>query len=171
MSDSSARPKVLRPRFGLCLAVVACAAIAAVVLMGGDEDAIDRSADAGPDTGVQDELTLSTGGLNNSAATCPMVDATTIGAASIAFKGTVVLSEDGVAQLAVDEDYIGVGAPTVKLVAPPGVDAWLGPISWTVGTQYLVTANSGVVNFCGRSGRATTKLQDVFDQAFRSLTP
>lgn len=77
-----------------------------------------------------------------------------------------VLHEDGFARLTVEVDYVGAGAPTVRLVAPPGVDAWLGPVSWTVGTQYLVTANSGVVNFCGRSGRATAELQDVFEQAF-----
>jgi hypothetical protein len=112
-----------------------------------------------------EELRLSTGGLVSSPA-CPPVDAAAIAASSVAFKGTVVTRGNGEAKLTVDESYVGAPTSTVTLFAPPGVDAWLGPVSWTVGTQYFVTANSGIVSFCGRSGRATPELRKVFEQAF-----
>jgi hypothetical protein len=167
MRDMSGSEGTLMPRLVLSMVVAACVAAVAVVVVAGDDDGRGGSSDGAEVVPVAEaELKLSTGGLNNSAAACPVVDVALIGSASIAFKGTVVVHEDGFAVLAVDVDYVGVGAPSVRLVAPPGVDAWLGPVSWTVGTQYLVTANSGVVNFCGRSGRATAELQDVFDQAF-----
>ncbi len=138
-------------------------------MLGGDdepEDALSAITVADAEPGNQTELRLSTGGLNVSAATCPVVDATIISQAPIAFKGTVTMHGDGVVQLIVDEAYVGVDAQNVTLASPPGMEGFLGGVAWDVGSEYLVSANSGVVNFCGRSGQATNELQAVFDQAF-----
>lgn len=153
--------------------IVSVAAIAgigvAVLMLGGDDEpevALSATTIADSEPGNETELRLSTGGLNVSAATCPAVDATIIAQAPIAFKGTVTMHGDGVVQVIVDEAYAGVDAQTVTLTSPPGMEGFLGGVAWDVGSQYLVTANSGVVNFCGRSGPATDELQAVFDQAF-----
>ena len=112
------------------------------------------------------ELNLSVGGLNVSAAPCPEVDSTLIARAQIAFMGTVTVHGEGIVELKVDKNYAGVSPETVTLTASRGVDFWLGPVAWDVGSQYLVTAQSGIVNFCGQTGRATPELRSVFDQAF-----
>ncbi len=154
----------------LIVSVVAIAGIGVAVLMlGGDDEpevALSATTIAASEPGNETDLRLSTGGLNVSAATCPVVDATIISQAPIAFKGTVTMHGDGVVQLTIDEAYAGADARTATLTSPPGMEGFLGGVAWDLGSQYLVSANSGVVNFCGRSGRATAELQAVFDQAF-----
>ncbi len=120
------------------------------------------------DRGGATALNLSAGGLVMSAAPCPEVDPALIARAPIAFMGTVTLHSEGYVELTVDKDYVGVGAEAVTLTASRGVDFWLGPVPWDVGSQYLVTAHSGVVSFCGQSGSATPELRAIFDEAFPS---
>ena len=119
-------------------------------MLGGDdepEDALSASTVADAEPGNRTELRLSTGGLNVSAATCPVVDATIISQAPIAFTGTMTMHGDGVVQLIVDEAYAGVDVQIVRLTSPPGMEGFLGGVAWDVGSQYLISANSGVVNF------------------------
>jgi len=52
------------------------------------------------------------------------------------------------------------------LVAPEGMEALIGGVTFEPGQQYLITATDGVVNYCGFSGPATPELQALFDQAF-----
>lgn len=101
-----------------------------------------------------------------SAAPCPEVDSALIARAPIAFMGTVTAHGEGIVDLTVDRAYAGVRAKDVTVTASRGVDYWLGPVSWDVGGQYLVTAYSGVVRFCGQTGTATPELRAVFDEAF-----
>lgn len=111
-------------------------------------------------------LDLSAGGLDMSAAPCPEVDSALIARAPIAFKGTVTGHGQGIVDLVVERAYAGVRAEAATVTASRGVDYWLGPVAWDVGSQYLVTAYSGVVRFCGQTGKATAELQAVFDEAF-----
>ena len=52
------------------------------------------------------------------------------------------------------------------MVAPEGLEALIGGVTFEPGQQYLITATDGVVNYCGFSGPATPELQALFDQAF-----
>jgi hypothetical protein len=111
-------------------------------------------------------LELSAGPLVTGAAPCPQVEPPLIARATIAFLGTVTGKGEGFVELTVDKAFAGVDAEAVKVTASRSVDFWLGPVSWDVGSQYLVAAHSGLVRFCGQTSRATPELQAVFDAAF-----
>ena len=57
-------------------------------------------------------------------------------------------------------------AQMATLVAPEGMEALIGGVTFEPGQQYLISATEGVVNYCGLSGPATPELQALFDQAF-----
>ena len=111
-------------------------------------------------------LELSAGPLVTGAAPCPDVEPSLIASATVAFLGTVTVLDEGLVQLTIDKNYTGADTETVKVTASRSVDYWLGPVSWDIGSQYLVSAHSGLVRFCGQTGRATTALQAMFDEAF-----
>ena len=111
-------------------------------------------------------LQLSAGGLNVSAAPCPVVNPARIARATIAFKGSVTAVGEGIVKLRVVTNYTGVNTEMVTVSASQGVDYWLGPIAWEPGSNYLITANAGLIQFCGQSGKATPDLQAIFDEAF-----
>ena len=145
--------------------------VASIELRGGDNPPVGPSetthagiAPAEPKGSTA--LELSAGPLVTSAAPCPEVEPSLIARATVAFLGTVTVLGEGFVELTVDQAYAGVDSETVRVSASRSVDYWLGPVSWDVGGQYLVSAHSGLVLFCGRTGRATSELKAVFDEAF-----
>jgi hypothetical protein len=87
--------------------------------------------------------------------------------AEIAFAGTATSVEGATVTLSVDEWYRGDDTvTTVVLNAPQGMEALIGGIPFTVGEEYLVSAQGGNVNYCGFSGPATPDYRAGFEAAF-----
>lgn len=87
--------------------------------------------------------------------------------AELAFAGTVTSVEGDTVTLTVDTWYRGGDdADTVVLDAPQGMEALIGGVPFTVGTEYLISAQGGTVNYCGFSGEATPDLRAGFEAAF-----
>jgi hypothetical protein len=86
--------------------------------------------------------------------------------AELAFEGTVTMVEGDRVTLSVDTWYRGGEAARVALTAPQGMEALIGGIPFEMGEQYLISAQSGSVNYCGFSGPSTPELRAGFEQAF-----
>jgi len=86
--------------------------------------------------------------------------------AEIAFEGTATAVEGDLVTLTVDTWFRGDEATEVVLRAPQGLEALIGGIPFEVGDQYLISAQSGNVNYCGFSGPATPELREGFEAAF-----
>jgi len=161
--------------------LAACASIGVVAAIGVGAASIELRGGEDPDVGSSETthagvapaesesstaLELSAGPLVTSAAPCPEVEPSLIARATVAFLGTVTVLGEGLVELTVDQAYAGADRETVRVSASRSVDYWLGPVSWEDGGQYLVAAHSGIVLFCGQTGRATSELRAVFDEAF-----
>jgi hypothetical protein len=87
--------------------------------------------------------------------------------AELAFEGTVTAVDGDTVTLSVDQWYLG-GDDTTEVVlnAPQGMEALIGGIPFEVGSQYLISAQDGTVNYCGFSGPATPELRSGFEAAF-----
>ena len=105
-------------------------------------------------------------GTDDVMAMCMQISPELIADTQVAFKGTVQTSENGIVTLTIDQPYKGTDAQMATLVAPEGMEALIGGVTFEPGQQYLITATDGVVNYCGLSGPATPELQALFDQAF-----
>jgi hypothetical protein len=103
---------------------------------------------------------------DNIAQMCIAISPELVAEMPVAFKGTVETSEAGLVTLTIDQAYTGTDAQVATLVAPEGMEALIGGVTFEPGQQYLITATDGVVNYCGFSGPATPELQAIFDQAF-----
>lgn len=87
--------------------------------------------------------------------------------AEIAFEGTVSSVDGDTVTLTVDTWFRGGNEATeVVLNAPQGMEALIGGIPFQVDNQYLITAQSGNVNYCGFSGESTPELRAAFEEAF-----
>ncbi len=87
--------------------------------------------------------------------------------AELAFEGTVTAVEGNTVTLTVDTWFRGGdGTPEVVLNAPQGMEALIGGFPFSVGDQYLISAQDGTVNYCGFSGAATPELRTAFESAF-----
>ncbi len=86
--------------------------------------------------------------------------------AEIAFEGTVTSIEGSTVTLSVDTWFKGDGHTEVVLDAPLGMEALIGGIPFEVGSQYLISAEAGTVNYCGFSGPSTPEYRSAFQQAF-----
>lgn len=87
--------------------------------------------------------------------------------AELAFAGTVTAVEGNAVTLTVDNWFRGGDDATeVVLNAPQGMEALIGGFPFAVGDQYLISAQSGTVNYCGFSGAATPELRTAFETAF-----
>jgi hypothetical protein len=86
--------------------------------------------------------------------------------AELAFAGTVTAVDGATVTLAVDEWFRGGDAAEVVLIAPQGMEALIGGIPFTVGDEYLISAQGGSVNYCGFSGAATADYRAAFEEAF-----
>jgi hypothetical protein len=86
--------------------------------------------------------------------------------APLAFEGTVTSVEGETITLDVDTWFKGGDAEQVVLNAPAGMEALIGGIPFVEGTQYLITAYEGNVNYCGFSGESTPEFRAAFEEAF-----
>jgi hypothetical protein len=145
---------------------MAAAAVAAVVVTGAIVIPGIGSAPT-PTTAVAAPLELSLGD-GPSMASCIRFDVDTLKPMPVAFEGTVTTIDGEEVTLSVDHWYKGGNAGEVVLNAPAGMQGLTGGIDFEVGGQYLITADSGVVNYCGFSGPATQEMRDAFHLAFES---
>ena len=147
-----------RTRWILAASAAAIAAVAvgvAALSLKDDDKAIVASAPLVLSLGVDDVL-----------ASCMPVDATVMADMPVAFAGTATAVDGEVVTLRVDRWYQGGDATEVQLTSTAGQAALIAGFDVEVGTQYLITATGGSVNFCGFSGPASPELQAVFDTAF-----
>lgn len=86
--------------------------------------------------------------------------------AEVAFEGTVTAVDGDTVTLSVDTWFRGGDTSEVVLNAPQGMEALIGGIPFTVGSQYLISAQGGTVNYCGFSGETTPDLRAGFEAAF-----
>ncbi len=151
------------PRRTWTIAVAAVAALVLAVagglaLMGGDET---------PPVAEAPPLELTAGG-EDVMASCIMFSPEELErVAEIAFEGTVTSVEGDTITLTVDNWYRGGdGVTDVVLNAPQGLEALIGGFPFEIGSQYLISAQGGNVNYCGFSGESTPDLRAGFEAAF-----
>ncbi|NNF55146.1 MAG: hypothetical protein HKN03_11980 [Acidimicrobiales bacterium] len=116
-------------------------------------------------SGSAEPLALSAGDGGATASCLPFSVETLAGMAQ-AFEGTVTAVTGNTITIAVDRWYTGSDASTVELTTIGDAQALLGGPSYTVGSQYLISASDGAVNYCGYSDAATPELRDSFAAAF-----
>jgi len=140
-------------------AAVVIVAIGAVALLNGDGGS-DPVASGPP-------LELNAG-ADDPMAMCIQFSVEYLAPMPVAFEGTVTSVEGETISLDVDHWYKGGEAAQVVLHAPAGMEALIGGIPFVEGTQYLITATDGNVNYCGFSGESTPELKAAFEEAFPS---
>lgn len=150
------RPADRPPRtrwYAAAAAVAAVAVVGIIVVNGSDPEP------AGP------PLALSAG-ANDSLASCIAFSPEFLTPMPLAFEGTVTGVDGDVVTLDVDRWFKGGDATQVTITAPAGFEALIGGIEFDEGTQYLITATDGVVNYCGFSGPSTPEMRAAFEEAF-----
>lgn len=158
--EPAQEPAPKRPWF------VALGAAAVVVLVIGAV-AIFAGGDNGQPVASGPPLELSAG-VDDPMAMCIQFSVEELAKAPVAFEGTVTSVEGSTVTLDVDEWFKGGDAAQVVIDAPEGMEALIGGIPFEVGTQYLVTAYDGTVNYCGFTGASTPELRAAFEEAFGS---
>ena len=155
---ASRTPWLLAAAAALVLLVVAGFVVANL----GDDE-------SGTETAAAPPLVLSLG-VDDIMASCLVPEAAILADMSPAFAGTATAIDGEIVTLEVDRWFAGGDDTTtlVELHAQPGMEALIAGFSFEVGQQYLITATSGSVNFCGYSGPATPDFQAFFDEAFPS---
>lgn len=113
-------------------------------------------------------LELSAGTNDPATTMCIMYSVEELAKAPVAFEGTVTSVEGETVTLDVDHWFKGGDAEQVVIDAPAGMEALLAGIPFEAGTQYLVTAYDGTVNYCGFSGPSTPEFRADFEEAFGS---
>ena len=113
-------------------------------------------------------LELSAGTADPSMTMCIMYSVEELAKAPVAFEGTVTSVEGETVTLDVDHWFKGGDAEQVVIDAPAGMEALLAGIPFEEGSQYLVTAYDGTVNYCGFSGPSTPEFRADFEEAFGS---
>lgn len=109
------------------------------------------------------ELSLGDG---SAAGSCLPFDLDTLAAMSPAFSGTVTEVSNEAITLDVDRWYTDGDAKVVKLTTIDNAQALVGGFPFDVGSQYLITASGGAMNYCGYSGPVEPELQSAFNTAF-----
>lgn len=140
-------------------AAVAAVAVIAVAIGG----VVSLSNDGSP--AASEPLTLTAGG-GDAMASCIALSADILADMEVAFEGTVTDVAGPTVTLSIDRWFVGGDAEEVIVTAPAGLEALIGGITFEQGGSYLVSATSGVVNYCGYSGPSTPELTAVFEQAF-----
>ncbi|MGE3960078.1 MAG: hypothetical protein AB7F65_00180 [Dehalococcoidia bacterium] len=118
-------------------------------------------------TEAEQPLELSAGS-GDAMASCLAFDPDVLADMPVAFEGTATAVDGDRVTLEVDRWFKGGDAGEVVLLAPEGLEALIGGISFEEGEQYLVSATNGQVNYCGFSGPATAELEAGFEEAFGS---
>lgn len=147
-------------------AVVAVAATAAIGLTGGSDGAGDEPELVVPTIGIPEPLTLSLGEGQDMMASCIRPSPEVLTPVEVAFAATAVEVDGERVVLEVTRWYTGGDRALVELTAPAGLEALIGGIDFRVGGDYLVSADAGIVNYCGLSGPATPELRAIYDAAF-----
>ncbi len=148
-----------RNRWLLGVAAVAVLVVAvggAIALTGGDSE---TPVATGP------PLVLNAG-VDDPMAMCIVFSVEELAKAPVAFEGTVSSVDGETVTLDVDTWYRGGDSAQVEIHAPAGMEALIGGIPFETGTQYLVTAYDGNVNYCGFTGESTPELKAAFEEAF-----
>jgi hypothetical protein len=154
--EAAPEPKRNRWLVGVAAAAALVVAVGgAIALTGGGEDPVA----SGP------PLELNAAG-EDPMAMCIMFSVEELARAPIAFEGTVTSVEGETITLTVDEWFKGGDAGQVVLHAPAGMEALIAGIPFETGSQYLITAYDGNVNYCGFSGPSTPEFRAAFEQAF-----
>ena len=151
-----------KPRQSRWLIGVAAAA-ALVVVVGG---AIALTGGTAGDPVAQDPPLVLNAGGEDVMASCIMFSVEELAKAQVAFEGTVVTVEGDAVTLDVGEWFKGGDAGQVVLNAPQGLEALIAGFPFEVGSQYLITAYEGNVNYCGFSAPSTPEMKAAFEQAF-----
>lgn len=171
-AEQQTAPTSPRKRWALPTLIAAAAVIAlavgGIVANGGFGDDEPEVADAPATTTAPGKLKVIelSAPADDAMAMCMAITPELLADAQVAFKGTVQTSEGGIVTLTIDQAYKGTDAQVATLVAPAGMEALIGGVTFEPGQQYLITATDGVVNYCGFSGPAAPELQALFDQAF-----
>jgi hypothetical protein len=139
------------------------AAAALVVAVGG---AIALTGETSGDPVAQDPPLVLNAGGEDVMASCIMFSVEELAKAQVAFEGTVVTVEGDAVTLDVGEWFKGGEASQVVLNAPQGLEALIAGFPFEVGSQYLITAYDGNVNYCGFSAPSTPEMKAAFEQAF-----
>lgn len=102
-----------------------------------------------------------------SMASCVPFSVETLAEMPVAFSGTVTEDDGKRVMIQVDRWYQGGDTDQVSLVAPDASMTSLdGMLDFEDGQRYLVTAGSGVVNYCGFSAVWSEQLANDFMMAF-----
>jgi hypothetical protein len=141
------------------------AAAAVVIVAIGAVGLLSR--DGGDPVAAGPPLELNAGG-DDVMASCIAFSVEYLAPMPVAFEGTVVTAEGDTVTLDVDTWFKGGDAAQVVLNAPQGLEALIGGFPFEVGTQYLITASEGNVNYCGFSGESTPEMRAAFEEAFGS---
>jgi len=144
--------------------LVGVAAAAALVVAVGGAVALTGGTSGDPVAGGP-PLVLNAAG-EDTTAMCIVFSVEELARAPLAFEGTVTGVDGDSVTLTVDEWFKGGDAGQVLLNAPQGMEALIAGFPFEVGTQYLITAYDGNVNYCGFSGQSTPELRAAFEQAF-----
>ena len=143
--------------------IAAVAAVAAVAVLGVGGVVAFNSGGSDPTV-----MALDGGGATDPMAMCMQIDATTLAMFPIAFAGTAIEMEDGVATLEVTEWFRGGDADQVTISAPPAQPALIGGVDIEVGGDYLITADNNTVSSCNFSDVASPELEALYREAFGS---
>ena len=138
-------------------AAVVIVAVGAIGLLSGDGDPIAATPPLELNAGGEDVM-----------ASCIAFGVEYLAPMPVAFEGTVVSVEGDAVTLDVDHWFKGGDASQVVLNAPQGMEALIGGFPFEEGTQYLITASEGNVNYCGFSGVSTPEMRAAFEEAFAS---
>ena len=136
------------------VSVVAVGMIVAAVALGSDRAA-----------GSDRVLELDAGSAG-AMATCLPFDVETLAGMPLAFKGAVTEVDGSVVTLSVEEWYTGGDASLVTLIGEHQSPALITGFEFELGSDYLISATNGEVNYCGYSGPATPELLAGFETAF-----
>ncbi len=155
--STESTPQKSRWLLGIAAAAAVVVAVGgAIALTGGDGE---TPVAAGPpivlNAGVDDPMAM-----------CIVFSVEELAKAPLAFEGTVTSVDGETVTLDVDTWYRGGDAAEVEIHAPAGMEALIGGIPFETGTQYLVTAYDGNVNYCGFTGESTPELRAAFEEAF-----
>ncbi len=158
LKDRSASRRSTRSAWAL-----PAAAVAALVIAIGGVIGLGISSDDGP-TAATLELNAP---AEDMMASCIMFSPEDLArVADIAFEGTVTSLNGSTVTLSVDTWFKGGDYTEVMLDAPLGMEALIGGIPFEAGSQYLISAQAGTVNYCGFSGPSTPEYRAAFQRAF-----
>jgi hypothetical protein len=122
---------------------------------------VNRDHDQAP--AAQDTVTML--GFTPSHGRCLLPEVGVLRAQTIAFRGTLTSLTDGSATFRVDHWFKG-GPTDLAKVTAPALGVLVDSAQFTVGHQYLVSAQRGQVTACGFSGPASGRLAALYQRAY-----